>query len=284
MLTSFIESWGLFAEVYITGWLLACLLAVIGVPYIAKDQIFVGAAVTQAAMFGVGIGLWIPHTGIANLVQLVNYDLLIGGMAVVFAVFATFLTASAHSHGQTAEALTGWIFLLSMSATIVLLFHTPIGSSEINQRFASSIIGATRIDVLIYGALSIFVITIVLKFRDELTLLMVDNEMARAVGLNIRLWDLSISLFTGFVLGLSLRTAGMLFTFGQLVLPALIAKNFCREIRQIFFAAPVVAVVICVSAFVLANHWDYALGSFSVLLLCVILPISNLLNRVFKKN
>ena len=284
MLTSFIDSWGLFAEVYIAGWLLACLLAVIGIPYVAKDQIFVGAAVTQAAMFGVGIGLWIPHTGFANLVQFVNQDLLIAAIAIFFAVFATCLTASAHFHGQTAEALTGWIFLFSMSATIVLLFHTPIGSSEINQRFASSIIGATRIDVLIYGVLSVFVFTTVLKFRDELTLLMVDNEMARAVGLKVRLWDLSISIFTGFILGLSLRTAGMLFTFGQLVLPALIAKNFCREIRQIFFAAPVVAAVICVVAFVLANHWDYALGSYSVVVLCVILPVSNLMNKIFKRN
>ncbi len=284
MLTTFIDSWSLFSEVYIAGWLLACLLAVTGVPYVAKDQIFVGAAVTQAAMFGVGVGLWIPYSGIANLLKYVNHDLLIAAIAIFFAVITTCLTASANSYGNTAEALTGWIFLLSMSATIVLLFHTPIGSTEINQRFASSIIGATRIDVLIYGVLSIFVFVAVLKFRNELTLLMVDNEMARAVGLNIRLWELFIAIFTGFILGLSLRTAGMLFTFGQLFLPALIAKNFCKEIRQIFFVAPIVAVVLSVVAFILANHWDYALGSFSIMALCVVLPVSNLLTRIFKRN
>ena len=283
MLTSFIESWGLFAEAYIAGWFLACLLAVVGVPYVAKDQIFVGAAVTQAAMFGVGIGLWLPHTVFAKLAQCVNHDLLIAAMAISFAVFATFLTGRVHSHGQTAEALTGWIFLLCMSATIVLLFHTPIGSTEINQRLASSIIGATLIDVLIYGVLSIFVFATVMKFRNELTLLMVDREMSRAVGLNIRLWDFSISLFTGFILGLSLRTAGMLFTFGQLVLPALIAKNFCKEIRQILFAAPFFAAVLCGFAFVLANHYDYALGSFSVMVLCVILPVSKLMNSILRR-
>jgi ABC-type Mn2+/Zn2+ transport system permease subunit len=48
----------------------------------------------------------------------------------------------------------------------------------------------------------------------------------------------------------------VLYTFGLLVLPALVAKNLCRELQAMFLVTPLVALVTASVGFVLANHYD----------------------------
>jgi ABC-type Mn2+/Zn2+ transport system permease subunit len=53
-----------------------------------------------------------------------------------------------------------------------------------------------------------------------------------------------------------MRVSGMLYTFGCLVLPALVAKNLSREIRPLLWLAPSVALAASLAGFVLAHHFD----------------------------
>jgi zinc transport system permease protein len=62
----------------------------------------------------------------------------------------------------------------------------------------------------------------------------------------------------------------MLYTFGCLVLPALVAKNVCREVRPMFVVAPVIAVGVATVGFVLANHYDDPPAQMTVALLCLL--------------
>ena len=58
--------------------------------------------------------------------------------------------------------------------------------------------------------------------------------MAAAVGMNLKLWGLITSAWLGLAVGLAIRVSGMLYTFGCLVLPALIAKSLGREVCTMF--------------------------------------------------
>ncbi len=57
MIESFLASWDLFRDTYLVGWLLAVLLSLLGVFVVARDQVFLGAAVTQASTLGVALAL-----------------------------------------------------------------------------------------------------------------------------------------------------------------------------------------------------------------------------------
>jgi ABC-type Mn2+/Zn2+ transport system permease subunit len=65
-----------------------------------------------------------------------------------------------------------------------------------------------------------------------------------------------------------------------LVLPALVAKNLCREVRPMFVVAPLVAICTAAIGFVLANHYDDPPAQMSVALLCLLLAIAWLVRRV----
>lgn len=68
-----------------------------------------------------------------------------------------------------------------------------------------------------------------------------------------------------------MRVSGLLYTFGCLVLPALIAKNLCREVRPLFVVAPLVAVGTGVVGCVLAYYYDHPPAQMTVALLSVLL-------------
>jgi ABC-type Mn2+/Zn2+ transport system permease subunit len=72
----------------------------------------------------------------------------------------------------------------------------------------------------------------------------------------------------------------MLFTFGSLVLPPLVAKNLCREVRTMFFVAPAVALVTDTIGFVLANRYDFPPAQMNVALTCLLLVIAWLLRSL----
>jgi ABC-type Mn2+/Zn2+ transport system permease subunit len=68
----------------------------------------------------------------------------------------------------------------------------------------------------------------------------------------------------------SIRVAGTLYAFGCLVLPALVAKNLCREVRQVL----VLALAAAVCGFVAAHAADTPPAHTTVALLCALLPLS----------
>jgi ABC-type Mn2+/Zn2+ transport system permease subunit len=78
----------------------------------------------------------------------------------------------------------------------------------------------------------------------------------------------------GLAVGLSMRVSGLLNTFGSLVLPALVAKNLCREVGSVFLVAPLIALGTGAVGFVLANYYDYPPAQMTVALLSLLLLLA----------
>jgi ABC-type Mn2+/Zn2+ transport system permease subunit len=126
---------------------------------------------------------------------------------------------------------------------------------------------------------------LLLILRSRLILLLImDSATAKALGVRTTLWSIGLALWLGLSVGLSIRIAGMLYTFGFLVLPALAAKNVCREVRSMFFVAPVLALATGITGFILSNYWDFPPGQMSVALLAGLLPMAWLTGALFRRH
>ena len=275
MIASFVDSWHLFQHAYLAGWLIGLLLAMVGVLVVARDQIFIGVAVSQAATLGIAIGL-----GLGGLMGLgpgawLRSESFLSLMAVVSAVLAALLTARGGTIGrESPEAITGWVFLLSASCSILLVARSPFGLDEIYRLLSSSIIGATPADVWTFGSFTLLtLITLGLAHR-RLLLFAVDPAMAMAVGMRVSLWAGGTAVWLGLAVGLSMRVSGVLYTFGNLVLPALVAKHLCSEVRTVFLVAPCIALGTGALGFILANYYDYPPAQMTVALLSVFLLVA----------
>jgi ABC-type Mn2+/Zn2+ transport system permease subunit len=275
VIESFLASWDLFRDTYLVGWLMAILLALLGVFVVARDQVFLGAAVTQASTLGVALALALASLGLVGDPAWLEGDLSRSTFAVAFSLLATLVTArGGRLGGESHEAITGWVFLGSSSGAILLLAHSPHGLEQIHRLLASSLIGATRLDVVLFGALAA-ASALALRFvYRPLLLLSIDSEMAAAVGLRTALWNAALAVWLGLAVGLGIRVSGMLYTFGCLVLPALIARRGVRRVRSMLFAAPAFALLASLPGFVLANHFDLPPAQVTVALLAVLLALA----------
>ncbi len=272
MISSFLSSWGLFHNTYITGWCLAALLSLVGVVVVAKDQIFLGLAVSQASLLGVATGMWLTTALAFGPTLASDGELWLSLCSISFGMFAAFISSRSRVFGgESAEAMTGWVYATAASAAVLLLSRSPHGLEEVHRLLSSTIIGASASDVVIFGLLLLATLVAAARWREAITLLVMDPEMAGAVGLPVRRCNAVLSLWAALAIGLSIRVSGLLFTFGSLILPALIAKNVVHEVRSIFWAAPLIAVATTLCAFVLAHHYDLPPGQMAVALQGIVL-------------
>lgn len=271
MIENFLSSWPLFHNTYLAGWLIALLLSLVGILVVARDQIFIGAAVSQASTFGIALAMRVGAEAAVGLAWL-HSDAFLSVMAVVFSIAAALITTrGGETGGESHEAITGWVFLTSASLAVLVVSQSPHGLEEIHRLLSSSLIGATEGDVFLFGIFSAATLLSVWRLRRPLLLFAMDPAMAQAVGINIRLWGWMISAWLGLAIGLSIRSSGMIYAFGCLVLPALVAKNLCREVSPMFWVAPIVAVAAGVVGFMLAHHYDHPPGQMTVALLSLLL-------------
>jgi zinc/manganese transport system permease protein len=280
MISEFLASWELFQYSYLEGWLIGLVLSLVGVIVVARDQIFIGAAVAQASTLGIGLALYASTTfpvhsethGLPHSTTWLCCDTLQPVMAVVFSILAAIITSQAgRVKRESHEAITGWVFLVSASLSVLVVAHSPHGLEEIYRIHSSSIIGATAADVGVFAALLALTVLLLAAAGPRLLLFVTDPSMAAAAGMRLGRWALCESLWLGLVVGFSIRATGMLYTFGGLVLPPLVAKNLCREVRTMFFVAPAVALLTNTIGFVLANHYDFPPAQMVVANACLLL-------------
>ncbi|MGD9764198.1 MAG: metal ABC transporter permease [Candidatus Binatia bacterium] len=263
MIAEFLRSWALFHNAYLAGWLIAALLGLSGVIVVARNHIFIGAAVAQASTLGIALGMWL---GAALHIEVLGGDHAHGVLSFIgvgFAIAAALITAREGPSGAR-EAATGWVFLAAGSLAILVLAHSPHGLEEIEHLVSSSIIGATPMDVLVFAALTATAVIAVWAARDRLMLFASDPAMAAAVGMRTTGWRTALAVWLGLVVGLAMRVTGLLYTFGCLVLPAMAAAALCRETASLFWVAPLIAIACSAVGFVLANHFDDPPGQMAV--------------------
>lgn len=291
-LREFAASWDLFGDSYLVGWLVLVILSMTGVIVVARDQIFIGAAVSQASALGIAFALWLaslPSLAGAEWLAAASEDPhgspFVAACAVLFSVGAAVLTSRAGAAGGTThESLTGWVFLACASVSVLLVAHTPHGMEEVQRLLAPELIGATREEVWLFAALAAAVGAALLVVRRRALLVLTDEEMAAALGIRTAAWNVGLSVLLGVVVGLSLRCVGAFYTFAGLVLPCLAARNLCRRLLPMLVVGPAIGLGSGVAAFVVAHRLDLPLVQAAVAVLSAVVAGTAVFRLLRPKN
>lgn len=280
MIETFVASWPLFRDTYLVGTAIAFVLSLVGVWVVARDQLFLGAAISQASTLGIALLLWLETLGAAAAAPWLASESAAAACAVAASVTTALATARPAPPGrESAEARTAWVFLLAASLPVLLLAHSAHGLEEVHRLMFSTLLGSTPRDVARFAALALATAAAVAAYRSRLVLFAMDPEMAAAVGVPTRRAGAAIAVWLGVAIGASIHVSGLVYTFGCLVLPALAAKNLCREVRPVLWLAPLLAVATAAAGFVVAHHWDLPPAHATVTGLCAWVALGWLVRR-----
>src|SRR5216110_3246641 len=223
---------------FVACMILVAMLSYLGLHVIAREVIFVDLSLAQMAALG-------------SLSALLFHVAPESPMTYVFALLATAIGAflfaltrsSGHGGGGAAgksrvpqEAFIGIVYVVASAAAVLVANKVPGGGEAIEKTLTGSILWVTFKPTIIkltvaYAALGVFHYFL----RHRFLTISFHPEEAERRGWKIKWWDFLFYLSFGVVITLAVPVAGVLMVFSFLVVPAVIAFLFTRDMRRLTY-------------------------------------------------
>ncbi len=247
----------------------------LGVFVVSQRVVFLGAALTQAAIAGVAFSF----LHLLNLEELITTVFGIQSIddsflhhfehtffSLLFAVIAVIIFSQSNRQKfLTTDSLLGIIFVVAIALRIIFIQKSPIAEvAEIESILKGDIlfIGSQEFYTLLIILIIIFLIFTL--FNKQLKFVTFDADTAAAHGINERLWLLIFYLTVGVGISLTTRFVGDVFTFAFLILPASTALMLAKKVSGVFFYAVIIGALIPPIAIYIAFVYDISSGPTAV--------------------
>lgn len=247
----------------------------LGVFVVSQRVVFLGAALTQAAIAGIAFSF----LHILNLEQMLANLFGIQSIddsflhhfehtffSLLFALVAVLIFSQSYRQKfLTTDSLLGMIFVVAIAMRIIFIQKSPIAE-------VAEIESILKGDILFIGSqefYTLFVILVIIGmifsfFSKQLKFVTFDADTAAAHGINSRLWLLLFYITVGIGISLTTRFVGDVFTFAFLILPASIAILLAKRMLNVFLYSIIIGGIVPPVAIFIAFQLDISSGPTAV--------------------
>ena len=255
----------------------------VGVFLVMRRLVFMGVALPQISSTGVAIALSFPlwfgfhlHDHGAHSAHALAFA---GSMTFSLAAILVLAFLERRGRGQP-EGRLGTAYVVAASLSILLLAKNPYGEIGWLDLLKGEVITVSNFDLVLTAATLLVVLAALGLFHKELLLVSFDREMAITLRKNVVFWDVLLYLLIGLTVSMAVLSVGPLIAFGFLLIPALTAHLFARNIRQFTTLASLVGGVVAFLGFWVAYQGDLPVGPTDVVLLGVLYAIAWLIAKL----
>lgn len=247
----------------------------LGVFVVSQRVVFLGAALTQAAIAGVAFSFLHLLNLEEMLAQVFGLQSIDGSylhhfehtfFSLLFAVIAVLIFSQSYRQKfLTTDSLLGMIFVIAIALRIIFVQKSPIAEvAEIESILKGDIlfIGAQEFYTLV--TILIIISLVFTLFNKQLKFVTFDADTASAHGINDRLWLLVFYLTVGVGISLTTRFVGDVFTFAFLIVPASISILLAKRIINVFLYSIIIGAIIPPIAIYIAFELDVSSGPTAV--------------------
>jgi ABC-type Mn2+/Zn2+ transport system permease subunit len=242
----------------------------VGVFLVMRRLVFLGVALPQISSTGVAIALslplWVGFSLPAHDSHSAHEFAFVG--SITFSLTAILVLAFLERRGRgQPEGRLGTAYVVAAALGILLLAKNPYGEIGWLDMLKGEVIAVHNADLALTAATLTLVLTMLGLFYKELLLVSFDREMAIILGKNVVFWDVLLYLLIGLTVSMAVLSVGPLIAFGFLLIPALTAHMFARNMRQFTTLASLLGGVAAFLGFWIAYQWDFPVGPTDVVLL-----------------
>ncbi len=247
----------------------------LGVFVVSQRVVFLGAALTQAAIAGVAFSF----LHLLNLEELLANILGIQSIensfihhfehtffSLLFTLIAVLIFSQSHRQKfLTTDSLLGIIFVIAIALRIIFVQKSPIAE-------VAEIESILKGDILFIGSQEFYTLSIILiiislvffLFKKQMKFVTFDADTAAAHGINDKFWLLIFYLTVGIGISLTTRFVGDVFTFAFLIIPASISLLIAKRIANVFLYSIIIGAFIPPIAIYIAFRLDVSSGPTAV--------------------
>ena len=252
----------------------------VGVFLVLRRLVFVGVALPQISSTGIALSLSLPlWLGYQVTSQTVHTLAFVG--STLFSVVAILILALLERRGRgLPEGRLGTVYVVAAAVSILLLSKNCFAELGWLDLLKGEVITISNFDLVLTAATLALVLAILSLFKKELLLVSYDRAFAITLGKRVVLWDMLLYLLIGLTVSMAVLSVGPLIAFGFLLIPALTAQMFARNMRQLTIFASLFGGAAAFIGFWLAYQWDLPVGPTDVALLGIIYAVVFLARKI----
>ncbi len=244
----------------------------VGVFLVMRRLVFMGVALPQISSTGVAIALSLPFwLGLAPAGHTSHGEHTLAFIgSLVFSLSAILLLAFLERRGRgLSEGRLGTGYVVAAALSMLLLSKNRYAEIGWLDLLKGEVITISNFDLAL-TAISLAVVVAVLGlFHKELLLVSFDRTMAVTLRKNVLFWDVLLYVLIGMTVSIAVLSVGPLIAFGFLLVPALTAHSFARNMRRFALFASLIGGASAFLGFWFAYLWDLPVGPTDVVLLGV---------------
>ena len=205
----------------------------VGVFLVLRRLIFMGVALPQISSTGVVVALSLPLWLGLRVTMQSEHALAFAG-TIVFSLTAILVLALLERRARgLPEGRLGTAYVVASAVSILLLSKNPYGELGWLDLLKGEVIAISNFDLTLTTIVLTLVFAMFGLFNKELLLVSYDRVLAVTLGKRVMFWDVLLYLLIGLTVSVAVFSVGPLIAFGFLLIPALSAHLFARNMRQL---------------------------------------------------
>jgi zinc transport system permease protein len=264
-----ILEYGFMQNALIAAILVSISTSIIGFFLVQKKLSMLGDGLAHASFGGIAIGLLF---GLNPLISAMS-------VAILGAIGIEKFIEKIKSHGDAAIAI---VLSTGMALAITIISFVKGFNVNLFSYLFGSILSINHNDLLLLLiSTAIVVITIVL-IRKGLILTILDSDLARLNGVNVKLIGYIIAILSAIVVVISIRAVGILLITGLIAIPAITSLINSKSLKQALIETVLISTFSSIGGIFLAFYLDLAPSGLIILLMIAIFILKNIYFK-FKK-
>ena len=252
----------------------------VGVFLVLRRLVFVGVALPQISSTGIALSLSLPLWLGFQVNSQTGHALAFIG-STVFSVVAILILALMERRGRgLPEGRLGTVYVVAAAVSILLLSKNRFAELGWLDLLKGEVITISNFDLILTAATLALVLAMLSLFKKELLLVSYDRVFAITLGKHVVFWDMLLYLLIGLTVSMDVLSVGPLIAFGFLLIPALTAQMFARNMRQLTIFASLFGGAAAFIGFLTAYQWDLPVGPTDVALLGIIYAMVFLARKI----
>ncbi len=245
----------------------------LGIHIVSRGVIFVDLALAQVAALGSTVALLAGYELGSNETYLISLGFTFFGAAI-------FALGRIRDESVPQEAIIGIVYAVSSAAAILVLDKAPHGEDAIKAMLVGSILYVTWPQIIKISVIYFVIAILHFLLRKRFIMISMNPTLARQNGLWIRFWDFIFYITFGVIVTSSVRIAGVLLVFSYLVVPAVCAMFFARNVLSRLIIGWSLGFIASVFGLYASAKWDFPTGASVVTVFGLILVICAVLKYI----
>ncbi len=243
-------------------------LSLLGGIVVLKRNVFVTLAIAETSICGVIVGMFLG----------INYYL----TSIILTLAAIIFFSSFKPQKYIPEeSIIASVYVFVSSVSIILISKSAVLQAHATDILSGNMLTVSSSDLILLGIGLLISTTTFLLLYKKFVFIYSDPDTAKVYGLNYELLNFVFYLILGIMISVSIKSLGVLLTFGYILMPTLISLLIFKNLKKLIISNIIFTTIATILGIFLSILLDLPIGP-SIVCCLVIFILMNILLKIAK--